>query len=69
MKFLIKSDELLQKFNDIWNKVTPSIKKELHSKPISKIFWKTKIRFIKMRLQIFILEKYLKQALIKFAGQ
>ena len=29
MSFLIKSDNLLKKYNDIWNKVTNSIKKNL----------------------------------------
>ena len=33
MPFLIKDDELLEKYNEIWEKVKNSIKKELDSKP------------------------------------
>ena len=32
--FLIKDDELLEKYNEIWEKVKNSIKKELESKPV-----------------------------------
>ena len=34
MSFLIKDDELLEKFNEIWEKVKNIIKKELDSKPV-----------------------------------
>ena len=34
MYFFIEDDELLKKYNNIWNKVSNSIKKELHCKPI-----------------------------------
>ena len=45
MNFLIKDDELFKKCNDIWNKVSNSIKKELDCKPIhNNKFSKTKIR-------------------------
>ena len=30
MNFLIKDDDLLRKYNDIWNKVSSNIKKELN---------------------------------------
>ena len=30
MNFLIKGDDLLRKYNDIWNKVSSNIKKELN---------------------------------------
>ena len=30
MNFLIKDDDLLSKYNDIWNKVSSNIKKELN---------------------------------------
>ena len=34
MIFLIKYDDLLKKYNDIWNKVSNNIKKERDSEPI-----------------------------------
>ena len=34
MPFLIKDNELLEKYNEIWEKVSKSIKTELVSKPI-----------------------------------
>ena len=34
MQFFIKGDELLESYNDIWNNVSNSIKKELDCKPI-----------------------------------
>ena len=43
--FFIENDELLEKCNGIWNKVSNGIKKELDCKPIhNKKFLKTKIR-------------------------
>ena len=45
MYFLIKNDELLKKYKDIWNKVSNSIPKELNGEPIyNKKILKTKIR-------------------------
>ena len=32
--FLIKDDELLEKYNEIWGKVKSSIKKEFDSEPV-----------------------------------
>ena len=32
--FLIKDDELLKKYNDIWNKVSNSMKKRFDSEPV-----------------------------------
>ena len=34
MSFLIKNDELLEKYNEIWEKVSNSIKKGLYSEPV-----------------------------------
>ena len=34
MNFLIKDDNLLKKYNDIWNRASNSIEKELDSQPI-----------------------------------
>ena len=34
ISFLIKNDELLEKYNEIWNKVSKVIKKEFDSEPV-----------------------------------
>ena len=34
MYFLIEDDDLLKKYNTIWNKVNPDIKKEFDSEPL-----------------------------------
>ena len=34
MSFLIKDDELLEKFNEIWGKIKNSIKKEFDNEPL-----------------------------------
>ena len=36
MSFLIKDDELLEKYNETWEKVSKSIKKEFDSEPVYK---------------------------------
>ena len=44
MIFLIKTEDLLNKYNIIWDKVISVIKKKSDSKPVcNNIFWKTKI--------------------------
>ena len=44
MHFLIENDDLLEKYNSIWDKVSADIKKEFDSKPVyNKNFLKTKI--------------------------
>ena len=46
MYFLIKDNDLLEKCNTIWNKVSADIKKEFDSDPVyNNIFLKTKIKF------------------------
>ena len=43
--FFIEDDELLQRYNIIWNKVSTNIKKEFDSEPVySKRFLKTKTK-------------------------
>ena len=43
--FLIKDDELLEKYTSIWDKVLADIKKEFDSEPVyNKEFSKTKIK-------------------------
>ena len=45
MCFLIEDDDLLQKCNATWDKVSADIKKEFDSKPVyNKNFLKTKIK-------------------------
>ena len=36
ISFLIKDDELLEKYNEIWEKVKNSLKKEFNSEPVYK---------------------------------
>ena len=45
MYFLIEDDDLLEKHNTIWDKVSAHIKKQLDSEPIyNKTYWKTNIK-------------------------
>ena len=45
MYFLIEDDDLLEKYNTIWDKVSTDIKKEFDSEPVyNKVFLKTKIK-------------------------
>ena len=45
MYFLIEDDDLLEKYNTIWDKVSADIKKEFDSEPVyNKNFLKTKIK-------------------------
>ena len=42
---MVEDDELLEKYNTIWDKVSPDIKKEFHGEPVySKNYLKTKIK-------------------------
>ena len=44
MYFLIENDDLFQKYNTVWNKISADIKKEFDSNPVyNKIFVKTRI--------------------------
>ena len=45
MYFLIDDDDLLEKYNTIWDKVNTDIKRECHNNPVqNKEFLKTKIK-------------------------
>ena len=45
MYFLITNDDLLEKYNNIWDKTSTDVKKELDSDPVyNKEFLKTKIK-------------------------
>ena len=49
--FLIEDDNLLEKYDAIWDKVGAEIKKESDSKPVyNKTFWKTKYNLMAMKL-------------------
>ena len=45
MSFLIKDNELLEKYNEIWRKVKNSLKKEFESEPVcNEKYLKAKIK-------------------------
>ena len=69
MCFLIKDDELLEKYNEIWEKVKNSLKKELDSEPVcNKKNLKDKIKSYNGKsTQIFTKIKYQKKILTTFA--
>ena len=51
MSVLIKDDELLEKYNEIWEKVSKSIKKEFDSEPLyNEKYLKTKIKAYKGKI-------------------
>ena len=53
MYFLIEDDELLQKYNTIWDKVSAYVKKQFDSEPVyNKIFLKAKVKSYEMKLQM-----------------
>ena len=57
--FLIKDEKLLEKYNEIWKKVSNIIKNEFDSKPVyNEKYLKTKIKFIMEKsTQIFSIMK------------
>ena len=60
MYFLTEDDELLKKYNDIWNKVSNSMKK-INSEPFyNRKFLETKMKYYGMRLRIFMIKECLK---------
>ena len=65
MYFLIGDDDLLEKYNNIWDKVSADIKKQFDSKPVyNKSFLKTKIKSYGDEVQIFTIKKLLTWTLI-----
>ena len=68
--FLIKDDDLLNKYNTIQDKISADAKTELNNKPVyNKKIVKTKKNFMVMKLQIFIIKKRLKQTLVMLVQQ
>ena len=66
MYFLIEDNDLLEKFNTIWDKVKADIKKEFDSDPFynKKFFENQNKNLMVMKLQIFTIEKFLGWILI-----
>ena len=58
MYFLVEDDDLLEKYNIIWDKVSPDMKKEFDSKPVyNEEYLKTKKKkFMAMKTQIFMIQ-------------
>ena len=71
MSFLIKDDKLLEKYNEIWEKVKNIIKKEFDSEPVYKEkYLKAKLNTITEKLtQILTIIKYQKRILNLFVYQ
>ena len=60
MYFLIEDDDLLEKYNTIWDKVSAHIKKEFDSKPVyNKNYLKTKIKSLGVEVSDFYEKKFL----------
>ena len=56
--FLIVDDDLLEKYNTIWDKVSADIKKEFDSEPVyNKSYLKAKLNLMAMKLQTFRIKK------------
>ena len=71
MSFLIKDNEQLEKYNEIWDKVRNTIKKRCYSEPVyNEKYLKTKIKSMKEKLiHIFIMIKWQKKVFIVFVYQ
>ena len=66
MYFLIKDDELCEKYNTIWNKVNVDIKKEFDSEPFyNKDVLKTKTKSQGDEVTNFYDKRFLRETLIK----
>ena len=60
MYFLIKDDNLLEKYNTIWGKVSDDVKKEFNSEPVyNKNYLKTKIKSHGDKVTDFTIKKFL----------
>ena len=71
MSFLIKDDELLEKYNEIWEKVKNIIKKEIDSEPVynEKYLTAKKNSIMEKSTKIFTIMKYQKNVLSLFVYQ
>ena len=60
MYFLIKDDNLLEKYNTIWGNVSGDVKKEFNSEPVyNKNYLKTKIKSHGDKVTDFTIKKFL----------
>ena len=60
MHFLIEDDDLLEKYNNIWDKVSVNMKKEFDSEPVyNKNYLKTKIKLHGNEVTDFYDKKFL----------
>ena len=65
MYFLTEDEGFLENYNTIWDKFSADIKKNLvASLSIIIIIWKSKLNPMTMKLQIFMIKKFLSQTLI-----
>ena len=62
--FSIKDDDLLRKYNTIWDKGSTYIKTEFDSKSFYKKTVGNQINLLVMRLQIFMIKKFIRWLLI-----
>ena len=63
--FLIEDDDLLEKDNTIWDKVSADIKKEFDTKPVYNIkVLETKINLMMLKIQILLIKEFLRWILI-----
>ena len=70
MYFLINDDDLLEKYNTIWDKVSADMKKEYDSEPVyNKQFLKTKIKSHGDEVTDFYDKKFLRWTLIILVEQ
>ena len=63
--FLIEDDDLLEKDNTIWDKVSADIKKEFDTEPVYNIkVLETKINLMMLKIQILLIKEFLRWILI-----
>ena len=61
MHFLTEDDDLLEKYNTIWDKVSTDTKKEFEGEPVyNKNFKKSKKNRMVMKLQTFTIKNFLR---------
>ena len=57
---MVEDDDLIEKYNAIWDKVSADIKKMISSLSTTKNFLKPKYNLMVMKLQIFMIKKFLR---------
>ena len=71
ISFLIKDNQLLEKYNEIWDEFSNIVKKGFDSEPVyNEKYLKTEINLMREKsIQIFIMIKCQKKVLIVFVYQ